>query len=326
MATPAGAQGEPDREVRATALALFDEGRRLMTDGQYDQACPKLAESLRLVPGAGTRFNLAECYERSGKLASAWLLYREVTAEMARERDKDREQASRARMQALEPRVSKLQIDVKARIDGLTVARNGRPVGEPLWGTPVPVDPDSYAVDVSAPGHTRRRYKVQVAAEGQTYHVTVEPLVRSQSPDADVPAGATEVGDDDGSVATTAGWVTLGVGLGTVVVGSVLLGVGYSKIGDAEKACPDSSNCPVQDVVDLGNEGRSLALGGIIATALGGATALAGIIVLAVSAGGEDEPPAGELDAAGHRWRGSPPPPRFAAQLGPASARLRLDW
>src|SRR5882757_7808503 len=56
----AGEKG-PDA-VRAEAL--FDEGRRLMTAGDFTAACPKFASSQALDPAIGTALNLANCYEK----------------------------------------------------------------------------------------------------------------------------------------------------------------------------------------------------------------------------------------------------------------------
>src|SRR6185436_9479039 len=75
----------------ATAQALFDQGRALMSEKKYSEACPKLAESQRLDPGMGTLFHLADCYEGSGKVASAWAAYLEVASLAAASGQTERE-------------------------------------------------------------------------------------------------------------------------------------------------------------------------------------------------------------------------------------------
>src|SRR5687768_6154338 len=87
----ASAQGD-----KATAEALFAEGRRLMSSGDFKTACPKFAASQKLDPGLGTSLNLADCYEKSGKTASAWAEFRDAAAAAHRVGSKDREQVARA--------------------------------------------------------------------------------------------------------------------------------------------------------------------------------------------------------------------------------------
>ena len=54
-----------------TSRTLFDEARRLMAEGKYAEACLELEQSQKLRSGIGTQFNLAECYEKTGRIASA---------------------------------------------------------------------------------------------------------------------------------------------------------------------------------------------------------------------------------------------------------------
>src|SRR5215467_9817965 len=71
------AQGEQRGTAKVAAEALFQEGRRLMAAGKAVDACPKFAESERLDPSPGTMLNLANCYEKTDRPATAWATYRE---------------------------------------------------------------------------------------------------------------------------------------------------------------------------------------------------------------------------------------------------------
>ena len=62
----------------AAAEALFRAARGAIDKGDYATACPKFEESNRLDPQVGTVFNLADCDEHLGKVATAWQLFKEV--------------------------------------------------------------------------------------------------------------------------------------------------------------------------------------------------------------------------------------------------------
>src|ERR1700735_2048415 len=63
--------------AKVAAETLFEEGRRLMTDGKAAEACPKFAESQKLDPSPATLLNLASCYEKTNRPATAWATYKE---------------------------------------------------------------------------------------------------------------------------------------------------------------------------------------------------------------------------------------------------------
>src|SRR5688572_26735777 len=96
----------------AAADALYDEAEKLMGAGRYNEACPKFAESYRIDPATGALLALAACYEKGGKIASAWTTYRQVVARALREKDGERAEASKARVAELEPRLPRLTIRV----------------------------------------------------------------------------------------------------------------------------------------------------------------------------------------------------------------------
>ena len=105
VGVPSLARADSSLADKAAAQSLFDEGRKLMTEGKFAQACPKLAESQKLDPGVGTQFNLADCYERLGQTASAWAGFLEAASTAKSMGQGEREKVARERAAAW-PRVS----------------------------------------------------------------------------------------------------------------------------------------------------------------------------------------------------------------------------
>jgi hypothetical protein len=138
----------------AAAQALFDQARELSRQGRYAEACPKLLESNRLDPGIGTQFHLAECYEQTGQVATAWATFLEVASIARASNQLDREKAATKRAAQLEPRLPKLTVSVPEanQVQGLEIRRDGIVIGAVQWGTPVPVDPGEHELTVTAPG------------------------------------------------------------------------------------------------------------------------------------------------------------------------------
>ena len=62
----------------ATAQALFDQATALKANEDWAGACPKFESSYRLDPALGTLLNLANCFEKLGKIASAWARWEEA--------------------------------------------------------------------------------------------------------------------------------------------------------------------------------------------------------------------------------------------------------
>jgi len=177
---PARAAG--DKEKEKEAQALFLEAMKLMGKKQYADACEKLAKSQTLDPGMGTQFRLAECYEKLGRLASAFDQYNSV-ADAAKAANKpDREQVARRRAASLEARVAKLTIVIPpsvASLAGLEVTRDGAPVDKDHWGQPVPVDPGDHIVNARAPH--KKPLESKVWAEGSA-RLTVSVALEDDKP------------------------------------------------------------------------------------------------------------------------------------------------
>src|SRR4051812_42817536 len=111
VALLSGAAAAQDRDP-AAAQALFDAARELTRQGKFAEACPKFQESNRLDPGLGTRFHLADCYEQSGRVASAWATFLEVASIARSSNQAEREKVATQRAEKLQARLPRLVINV----------------------------------------------------------------------------------------------------------------------------------------------------------------------------------------------------------------------
>jgi hypothetical protein len=274
----------------AAAQVLFEEGRRRMAEHDYAGACPKLEESQHLAPGAGTEFNLADCWENVDRLASAWAAFLDVADLTHRRGEPERERAARDRAASLEPRLGRITIDVPPaqRIPELGVQRDGQDVREALWGVSVPVDAGEHRVEARAPG--RRPWSMIVrAVDGQTIGVSIPDLPASPASVEFAPLEhpATESAAPAAPPpAPVAPWLALG---GSVVLAGVgVLGlVEYDhNVGsyNSNGACPSISaaNRPAscQGFVDAANTWKTVAIVDFVASGL----ALAGAATLWITA------------------------------------------
>ncbi|WP_428264057.1 hypothetical protein [Haliangium sp.] len=197
---PAGAQSGVDR---ATSMRLFKEGRALMEAGSTEEACDKFAASLDLYYGAGTQLNLARCYEELGRVASAWGHYNEAAQRAPRAGQR---KVARARSQALAPRVPHLIVRATEndRIEGFSVSLDGDELAPALFETRMPIDPGTYELVATAPGHEPYSTLVTIAEEEEIVVGigTLTPVsvpVESGDTPVDEAAGGTDSTGADGN-------------------------------------------------------------------------------------------------------------------------------
>lgn len=273
----------------AAAQALFTEARSLMEAGRSSEACPKLEESLRLDAGIGTRFNLADCNERIGKIASAWAGFLDVAAQSKAAKQRDREAVARKRAAALEPRLPRLVVDVGGAIDGLDVQRDGSSVGAAAWGAAIPVDPGVHRITASAPGKETWETTV-TAGEAATVRVSVP---RDLAPATTGPAAVAK----HRATQRTLGWLSAGLGAAALGVG---LGFGLSSLAsrnDSRTHC----NGDACDAAGLRLREDAISSGSIatIASVAGGAAVAGGLILVLTAPAGAppSHEPAGKVRA-----------------------------
>lgn len=152
-------------EERAAAETLFQTARKLLSEGKVAEACEKFEASNRLDPAPGTMLNLADCFERAGRTASAWISFREAASAASKAGDERRAKEAADRASALEGKLSKLTLDVSpelAALPGFRVERDGKPIERALWKISVPVDPGRHSFLASAQGYQPWRKDLEI--------------------------------------------------------------------------------------------------------------------------------------------------------------------
>lgn len=282
-----------------TAQIEFDEAKKLMAKGDYAAACPKLATSQRLDPSGGTILNLADCSERIGKLATAYLHYNEGLRMALRDKRNDRETFARERIANLTGRIGKLKLVLPAqaaRLDAYTVQLDGTKIESAVLESVIPVDAGSHNLRVEATGYEPATLTIE-AKDGQVVEATLPELEHSSSatpaPSVVVtPPTETSSTASTGSGQRTLGWVATGVGAAGLVAGGVfgLMAMGKRANIDNEPGCQDDDGtlrCSDPGARDRLNAdqstARSLATVSTIGFIAGGAL-LAGGLVLVLTA------------------------------------------
>ena len=228
-------------------------------------ACPKFEESQRLDPALGTEFNLANCYEKIGKFASAYALYTVVAATARATGQQQREEVARQRAEAVKPKLTKLVIVAPPGSAGqLRVERDGTEIGEAQWGFPVPVDPGPHRVRAFGAGVGEWSLDIDIPSDGAVHQVEI--------PGAESDSGSLGMSNRTWALASA------GVGVVGLATGSYFALRAISQNNAATAAGCHGRECPTPDGVDLrasahraGNLatlGMSIGIAGLAAGAL----------------------------------------------------------
>jgi hypothetical protein len=290
-ASPAGAGAE---EQLTPARALFAEGRKLAADGNYAAACPKFEESLRLEVGVGTQFNLANCWEHTGRIASAQALFLGAAASAKAAGQADREQVLRERAAALEPRLSRLVIEVSDSDPKLVVKRDELPLARDVLGTAVAVDPGQYVIVAKAPGKKTWTKTVEVTLRTKVVTVEIPVLEAAEAVAPAAPkkaavakppplaARAAPAGERARKPLPYNALAVAGAGVASLALGTVFAVRFKMANDDAKEICPSNRDCTVKEIqehdrlVDKAKSSRPWIYAGygVGVAALGGAAVL----------------------------------------------------
>jgi hypothetical protein len=305
------ALAQTDAESRAAAETLFRDAKTAFDAGDYATACPKLEGAYALTGGEalGGALFLARCYEKQGKIASAWGVFTEVAGKAAAAGQTERAAQAASGAAALRPRLHYVSLRVPeavAAIPEAQIHRQGKPLRRELWASRFPVDPGTLTLDIAAPGKRTATRVVPIPdAPGET-PITLDALVDSA---ASAPAAGSlpplsaaperappplaaldrdrdrDLDRDPWSGPRVAGVVIAAIGVAGMGVG---VGVGAAARGEYKAAVADATNCsPLPGggaaCTDLGptEEARRLGnLGTVTFLASAGVAVAGGLMIL----------------------------------------------
>ncbi len=164
------------------AEKLFQDGRALMKEGKYDDACDAFRRSQEIEPRAGTLLNLGDCEEKRGHIATAWDVFTQARTLAKQARDKTKSDAAEQRIKPLAKKLPYLTVkSPPTKPDGFAVKREGKDVLAAELDREVPIDPGNYAFEVSAPGYVTWTGSVAVVA-GKKATIEIPPLSPAPTP------------------------------------------------------------------------------------------------------------------------------------------------
>jgi hypothetical protein len=294
----AGSVAAQDEAARAESL--FRDGKRLLVEKRYDEACPRFAESARLDPSSGVELALGFCYESEGKLASAWGAYAHAATLAHRDARADREAAATQKVALLETQVARVTFVVPAGVaalPGLQLRQDGVELARVSW-TKSPIDPGTHKVEVTATGYQPFTSTFTVAANGARMEVPVpalRPVVAVVAPPAAAGpvAAPAAVAASGTSGRTVAGLAIAGVGVAGVVVGGVFGAMTLSKASSQKSDCASPTSCTsyaqAAAAHSSGTTDGAISTAGFIA---GGALLAGGVVLLLTGRSTEARPSA----------------------------------
>jgi hypothetical protein len=276
--------------------ALFNRGMERMDAGDFEHACPAIAESYRLDPRPGTLFTLAECESRRGRLATAYArygdylaLYDTLPAEKQR-RQQGRDRVAKDQRTALGRQVPELTISLgpAAPRDGI-VKRDDLILAGASLGVPLPVDPGEHVVTLEVPGKPRVERRVSLApgekkvilvdaVELPPAAATPPPPPRAAAAPSPPPAPLSGPGPSKQRIAA---YATGGVGVAGLAVGAIFGSFALSKKGTVSSECGvggDATACSPAGLkaVDAGRTFGNVSTVGFVA---GGALLATGVVL-----------------------------------------------
>jgi hypothetical protein len=260
------------------ADALFQAAKQAMTDKQYADACPKFDASYKLDPTLGTLLNLADCYEKVGRIATAWSTWGEAMEKAQRDGDK-RADFAKKRREDLFPRLPKVIFNVQNEVAGVEIVWDGVKLAPAVFGVELPADPAEHELVVLRDdGMKLKEDRVRITAEASKTEVALDIAALDKAKPREVkrPDVPPPLLPPERPRQRIAGFVVGGLGAAALITAGALEGVALGKRGEANAAgacvnkfCTPAGIDAVSSAQTFAEAGQWIGLGGIIAAAVG---------------------------------------------------------
>ena len=167
-------------EDQAAARSLFEDGKKLLKQGRYAEACSTLEAAKKLYASPGILLNLGDCLDKLGRTASAWDAFGEAATVASRVVRNDQLTEARRRQFEVEPKLTRLTIHVADTVPGLKVTRDDSDITPAGLGNAIPVDPGTHEIRAEAPGHEPRSRPAAFLAATRSSNPIIETATPSQ--------------------------------------------------------------------------------------------------------------------------------------------------
>ncbi len=156
---------------KARADQLFKEGKSLMAEKRYADACNAFEESYKLDPGIGAQLNIAKCYEEWGKLGRAFTSY-QLAEKMARDAGDNRADKIKELITELDSQVPRMTVHLpKDAPKGFQVTMDKKPIT--VIGEAFVVDPGPKTLEWWV-GNGPKKQKIVAVERGGESEVTLD--------------------------------------------------------------------------------------------------------------------------------------------------------
>jgi hypothetical protein len=253
MATAAPPSFAQSDENRASARALAEQGVQAMTDKRWADAVDLLTRAESLLHAPTFLLYLGRSYAQLGKLVEAQEVYTRLVREslvagapkafVAAQTEGEKE------LEALRPRLPLLTIQVPGALVAVAVTMDGVPVPMALIGVAHPVDPGDHKLQATASGSDSGIVPVTIKeATAQTVTLSLQPVAPAQgaritpaAPALDTaltPALDTASPPPSSPGLRTTGFVSGGIAVVGLAMGTVFAIESHSKVSDSQALCP----------------------------------------------------------------------------------------